>query len=99
MYENHTIMEALTAETIEAEVISIIKEICEELSIDVDVDKDFTPGDLIKSHVLLDTISTISDAIGIQIPNDCYIFCDKYNRQFTIEEAVEKIIKTSKNGK
>lgn len=91
-------MKILQDEKVEEEVITIVKEICEALKINAVVDSEFCPGNYIKSQVLLDSITTIGDALGVIIPNEYYVFSDK-KKQLSIKETVQKIIKVAKNGK
>lgn len=98
LYENHTVM-ILEAEIVEEEVIKVIAEICNELDIDAEIHQDFIPGNVIKSVILLSFISAIADALHINIPNNCYIFCDKDQNQLSIKETVAKIIYVFKNSK
>lgn len=89
-------MISIEPDVIEKEVSAVIKEICTELEIDAIVDSKFRPGDFIKSQVLLDTISTIEEALGISIPNEVYIFSEKDRKQLSIQETVQKIINVAK---
>lgn len=91
-------MITIEPELIEEELIAVITEICTELEIDGIINKDFRPGDYIKSQVLLDTISAIEEALNIIIPNEVYIFSEKNHKQLSIEETVQKIIIVAKNG-
>ncbi|MBF4519165.1 hypothetical protein IRZ71_22660 [Flavobacterium sp. ANB] len=98
LYGNLTVM-ILEADKIENEVIRIIEEICTKLKIEVKVDSEFCPGNFIKSQVLLTFISVIEDNLELVIPNECYIFCDKDQRQLTIRETSQKIINVVKKTK
>ncbi len=91
-------MITIESDIIEKEVSAVIKEICTELEIDAVIDGKFRPGDFIKSQVLLDTISTIEEALKIIIPNEVYIFSEKDRKQLSIEETVQKIINVAKNA-
>ncbi len=91
-------MKTLEADIVEEEVIAVVKEICEALKISAVIDSEFCPGDYIKSQVLLDSITTIGDALGVTIPNECYVFSDKNRKQLSIKETVQKIIKVAKDG-
>ncbi len=86
-------MITLEAEIIEKEVISIVEEICGTLKIEAIIDGQFCPGNYIKSQVLLDAIGIIEEALGITIPNDCYIFSEKNRTQLSIKDTVKKILK------
>ena len=89
----------LEVEKIEEEVVKVISGICSKLKIDAAIDKEFCPGNFIKSQILLTFISSIADALDVIIPNNCYIFCDKNQKQLTIEETTHKIIKYAKRKK
>lgn len=91
-------MKTLNPDIVEEQVVAVVKEICEALKIEVVIDGEFCPGNFIKSQVLLDTISTIEDALGITIPNEHYVFSEK-KKQLSVKEAVQKIIKVAKDGK
>ena len=88
-------MATLQTELVEEEVIEIVKQICSILKIDATIDAECRPGDIIKSQVLLTAIGNIENTLGIKIPNDCYIFCDKNRKQLSIKETVAKIIKVA----
>ncbi len=89
-------MTSLQSEQVEEKVISVVKEYCKILKIDAIINGEFCPGDFIKSQVLLTAISTIEDALGITIPNDCYVFSDKRNKQLSIKETTQKILNVAK---
>jgi hypothetical protein len=89
-------METLQAELVETEVLNVIREFCMTLKIDIPIDVEFCPGNFIKSQVLLTAISTIQDALGVTIPNDCYVFSNKDNKQLSIKETAQKILTVAK---
>ena len=89
-------METLQAELVETEVLNVIREFCMTLKIDIPIDVEFCPGNLIKRQVLLTAISTIQDALGVTIPNDCYVFSNKDNKQLSIKETAQKILTVAK---
>lgn len=92
-------MITIEAELVEKEIIAVVTEICEALQIDGIIDRECCPGTFIKSQVLLDSICNIEDALGIVIPVEYYVFSEKNNRQLSIKETAEKILKVAKNGK
>lgn len=85
-------------EMVERQVKAVIQEICNELKLPVLVQDGFCPGTLIKSQVLVDAISVIEEALNITIPEDCYIFSNKDNKQLSIQETVEKIIQVANDA-
>jgi hypothetical protein len=88
--------------TVEAEIIKIIIEIKDQFRLDQDINVDCIPGIMegITSHILVTATGRIANALGIVIPNSCYIFHDKKDdRQLTIKEASQKLIKLAKNAK
>lgn len=92
-------MVTLAEVQIKEEVTKVVKEICSKLKIDVVVDADFCPGEYIKSQILLTFIGSIADALSVTIPNDSYIFSDKNQKQLSIKETAQKILKVAKHGK
>ena len=91
-------MNTLQAEQIEKEVIAIITDYCQilELEVPTSINKNFVPGNFIKSHVLLAAISDIAVALDVEIPPECYVFFEKSERrQLSIKETVEKILKVA----
>lgn len=99
LYEILTIMETLEFEKIEQEIITILKRVCEQQSIDKEVNGEFCPGKLIMSQVLVSIIPEIEIKTGMTIPIDCYIFHDtnKSKGQLSIKNAVKKLLKVAKN--
>ena len=91
----------LTAERVEKEITSAINEVKRRLKISATVDRDVCPGDIggITSQILLTLIGRISNNLGVTVPNNCYIFHDKATeRQLSIKEAAQKLLKAAKNG-
>ena len=88
-------MKLLKAEIVEQEVANVVKEICSVLKIEAVIDSECFPGTIIKSQVLLSVIGSIADALGVIIPNDCYIFREKNLKELTIKETAQKIIQVA----
>lgn len=94
-------MENLNPSVVEAELVKIIDEVNKSISTDeVDVDTNCIPGNIgISSQILITIMGRVGNALGITIPDDCYIFYDKKNnRQLSIKEAAQKIIEKAKDG-
>ncbi len=86
---------------IENEIIKQVEDIKNNFNIQTDVDIDSCPGLIagITSQILVTVISRLQPALGIIIPNNTYIFHNKEkNKQLTIKEAAQKLIKVAKNG-
>ncbi|MBL7718309.1 MAG: hypothetical protein JNL72_05680 [Flavipsychrobacter sp.] len=89
----------LNEELAEEEIIKAVKEAAEAFDIDVSVDGECQPGSIIASQVLLSIMARVGRALGVKIPDKCYIFHDKKTKaQLTIKEAVQKLIKEGENG-
>ena len=94
-------MKNLNPSVVEAELVKIIDEVNKSISTDeVDVDTNCIPGNIgISSQILITIMGRVGNALGITIPDDCYIFYDKKNnRQLSIKEAAQKIIEKAKDG-
>lgn len=100
MYEILTIMETLELEKIEEEIITIVKKVCEQQSINEEVNGEFCPGKFIMSQVLVSIIPEIEIKTGMTIPVECYIFHDsnKSKEQLSIKNAAKKLLKIVRNG-
>lgn len=92
-------METSEVEKIEQEIITIVKRVCEQQSINEDVNGEFCPGKFIMSQVLVSIIPEIEIKTGMTIPVECYIFHDsnKNKEQLSIKNAVKKLLKVAKN--
>jgi len=87
---------------VEDEIIKAVKEFSNKLNLEVVVDSDCSPGNIIgmSSQVLITVMGKIEEALDVSIPDTCYIFHDKVTkRQLTIKEAADKLIKIAKDGK
>lgn len=92
-------MTGLTISAVEAEIANTIESIKSALKIDVVIDGECCPGSIIKSQILITVMARIGKKLGVIIPNNCYIFHDKKGqKQLTIKEAAQKLIKVAKNG-
>lgn len=86
-------------EMAEQKIVKIIEEIRDTLEVDVSIDGNCSPGFFFKSQVLVTAIGRVAVALNVIIPDKCYIFFDKQkNKQLTIKEAAQKLIKEAKNG-
>lgn len=93
-------MVSLSTALVEQKIVDAIEEVKTMLNLDAKIDKDSSPGGLgIASQILLTNIGRIAKALGVIVPNSCYIFFDKKNNaQLTIKEAAQKLIKEAKYG-
>lgn len=85
----------LNHDLVEKEIIRAVEEINNNIQqVDAVIDEDFRPGNFIMSQVLLTAMVRIGRALGIVIPDSCYIFHDKATKtQSTIKEATQKLLK------
>lgn len=84
---------------VEKEIIKTVEEINNILKIEALVNEDFCPGSLIMSQVLITAMVRIGRILQVTIPDSCYIFHDKKTqKQLTIKEATQKLIKEAING-
>jgi hypothetical protein len=85
---------------VEAKLIKVIDEIKDKFKIKADVDIEFCPENFISSQVLVTVTGRIAVALGVTIPENCYIFHDKKTlKKYSIKEAAEKLIKEAKYEK
>ena len=90
-------MVAIEQAAVEKAIIKIIEEINENLEYEINVVGGCSPGAFFKSHVLVTAMGRIARILDVVIPNNCYIFSEKQNnRQNTIIEAAQKLIKVAK---
>jgi len=83
----------------ELKIKEVLEEIKEALDTEVLIDGECRPSAFFKSQVLVTAIGRIAAALDIEIPLNCYIFFDKRaNKQLTIKEATQKLLKEAKNG-
>lgn len=87
-------MVQLAHDVVEKEIIKMIEEINNITeNLDLIIDKDFCPGNLMMSQVLITAMVRIGRALKVTIPDNCYIFHDKKTlKQLTIKEATQKLI-------
>lgn len=89
-------------EVVENEIKKIIGEIKKQFKLDQEINADCIPGNLegVTSHILVTVTGRIANALGVVIPNSCYIFHNKKDdKQLSIKEATQKLIKFAKDGK
>ena len=93
-------MVSLNVTSVEDKITKAIVETKNMLKIDGAVNSDYCPGVLIPSQVLVTIMRRIGNALGVTIPDNCYIFHDKKtHKQLSIIEAAQKLIKEAKNEK
>jgi hypothetical protein len=102
----HTLYQILTTSMIPTanEVESAIKDMFGEMTkafnLNITVDSDVRPGELVQSQILFTLTGRLSSKLGVNIPNDCYLFSEKKTRkQLSIKEATKKFLTVAKNGK
>ncbi|MEQ9468001.1 MAG: hypothetical protein RLN88_11355 [Ekhidna sp.] len=91
----------LDIKTVERELVSSIDEIKKKFKLDHTINGDFIPGACgIQSQILLTVMGRIATRLDIHIPDNCYIFHDRNNRQqLSIRGAAKKLLTVVKNGK
>lgn len=92
----------LDTNLVEKEIIKILEEIKGQLKIEAAINEECLPGELngITSQILITAIGRLANTLKISIPLNCYIFHDKISqKQLTIKEAAQKLIKSATNGK
>ena len=91
----------LNIEKIENELVSCIEEIRNKFKLDLTITKEFIPGKCgIQSQILVTVMGRIANKLGVNIPDNCYIFHDKKHRkQLSIKQAAQKLLKVVKNEK
>ena len=92
-------MVELAHDVVEKEIIKMIEEINNSTgNLDLKIDKDFCPGNVIMSQVLITAMVRIGRVLKVTIPDNCYIFHDKKTlKQLSISEASQKLIKEATN--
>jgi hypothetical protein len=91
-------MVSLDHTIVEDKIAKAIDETKNMLKINAVVNSDYCPGILIPSQVLITLMGRIGRALGVMIPDNCYIFHDKKtHKQLSIREAAQKLIKVAKN--
>ena len=93
-------MATLDPKLVEKEIAKLIIEINNTIKIDAVVDEDCSPGSIgISSQILITAMGRIGRTLGVTIPDNCYIFHDKKTqKQLTIKEAAQKLIKVAIHG-
>jgi hypothetical protein len=92
-------MAILDHNLIQEEIVRTIAEVNSMLKLDTAINGDYCPGALISSQILITVMGRIGKALGVIIPDNCYIFHDKKTQnQLTIKEATQKLIKVVENG-
>ena len=83
----------------ESAIIDVLEKINEAIDSEVVVNTDICPGSFFKSQILVTAIGRIAKALEIIIPENCYIFFDKkLQKQLSIKEAAQKLLKEAKYG-
>lgn len=90
----------LTQTQVEDELLKIVEEVNGRLKIGGDVNVGCRPGNIgFSSQVLVDIMIQVEGILGVNIPNNAYIFYDKSShKQLSIKEAAKKLLKVAKNG-
>jgi hypothetical protein len=85
---------------IEGAMKELVAEVKKELNLNVVIDGDLCPGDIIKSEVLVAITARLSGKLGINIPLSCYPFFNKQkHKQLSIRQAAKKVFNLAKDGK
>ena len=94
-------MVELAQDVVENEIIKVVEELNDKLSIGANINAGCSPGGIgIGSQILVTIMSRLEHALGITIPSNTYIFYDKKtHKQLSITEAAKKLIKVATNGK
>jgi hypothetical protein len=92
----------LTDEQVENAITGVINEVKRKLKIKAAIDRDVCPGNIngLTSQILVTLIGRIANALGVNVPNGCYIFKDgDSGEQLSVKQAAKKLIKAVTNGK
>lgn len=93
-------MLTLSINTVEEEILKVIKDTSKLLRLEGEIDENSCPGNIkgLSSIILVTIISQLSSTLNVEIPADCYLFHDKKTKkQLSIVEAAKKLIKESKS--
>lgn len=93
-------MVALKVDLVENEITKAIEEINSILKIDANINISCCPGNIgISSQILVTLMGRLEGILNVKIPDNCYIFHDrKSQKQLTIKEAAQKLIKEAIDG-
>ncbi|HSZ85827.1 MAG TPA: hypothetical protein VK787_07335 [Puia sp.] len=94
-------MQNLDYASVEKEIVKAITEIKTKLKIEIDLEGDCCPGNIISSQILLTVMGRIAKSLGIIIPDNRYIFHERTKKtqtQLTIKQSAQKLIKIAKHG-
>jgi len=94
-------MKKLTNEEVEEKIIEVVATLCKDLVVDITIDGDICPGNIpyMTSHILVTVMGRVESLLDVKIPDNVYIFYDKKNnKQLSVKEAADKLLKTAKYG-
>lgn len=86
---------------VENEIVKVVSSICKTLMIEMPIDINTCPGNIpgITSQILVTVMGKLQTFLCVTIPDNVYIFHDKKNnKQLSVKEAANKLIKTAKHG-
>lgn len=95
-------METLTKEIVVSSLLSVFKQVQENLDADEEVKVSSKPSEdfvYIDSEILVQITGVISAELEIEIPVKCQLFVDESGEHLTIEQVADKLLQlNSSNG-